>query len=172
MKIMRLSERIGYIGKSKREKQQMISIAEAYSLWKGLVFRYDSVGITRINYEFVKDADLKLIVKDGIQVLEEQIVFLENMMREFLVPMPSKPPAYANICADINALTDRVIFRDIFNGMQNAMFEHISSFQRSRSSIFREVFRKFLIQEMELYDRYYEYGKLKAYLNETPSFRI
>lgn len=86
--------------------------------------------------------------------------------------MPSKPPEEANIAVDPNTITDRYIYREIYNGVANFMFKHITNFQRAHGSYMREVFRKFLIQEMDLYDCFYEYGKLKAYSHEEPSFRL
>lgn len=56
------------------------------------------------------------------------------------------------------------------NGISNMMFKHISNYQRAIRSSFRETFRKFLNQEMDLYDQFYEYGKLKTYLLETPLY--
>lgn len=171
MKIMRLSEKIGYLSKSTRKKGRMIVIGEAYSLWTLLTQRYDALITSKTLYEFAKDSDLKKIVKDGIEVLESQKNTLEKLMQEFNVPMPAKPPEHANFMVDINTISDKFIYREIYDGMANAMFKHISCFQRANSSYLREVFRKFLTQEMDLYDSFYEYGKLKAYIHESPSFR-
>lgn len=172
MRLMRISEKIGYISKNNRQKQMMISLGEAYSLWALTELRYDSLITTKTLYELTKDVDLKTIIKRGIDVLQSQENTLEKLMKEFLIPMPNKPPEYANICIDVNTVTDKFIFREIYNGMSNTMFKHISSYQRAHSSNLREVFRKFLNMEMDLYDEFYEYGKLKGYLHEQPLFRI
>ncbi|WP_366924651.1 DUF3231 family protein [Metallumcola ferriviriculae] len=171
MKIMKFSERIGYIGKGSREKQEMISLGEAYSLWTTLEMRYDALITSKTLFELAKDEDLKKIIKDGIKVLSSQKETLEKLMREFRIPMPSKPPEEANIVIDINTVTDKYIYREIYNGMANFMFKHVSNYQRANGSYLREDFRRFLIQEMDLYDSFFEYGKLKAYLHEEPTFR-
>jgi len=172
MKIMRLSEKIGYIGKSNRQKQKMITLGEAYSLWSLTGFRYDALITSKTLYQLTKDTDLKMIIERGINVLQAQEDILEKLMKEFLIPMPDKPPEYANIAVDINTVTDKYIFREIYTGMSNTMFKHISNYQRAHGSYLRETFRKFLIQEMDLYDEFYEYGKLKGYLYQEPTFRI
>jgi protein subunit release factor A len=172
MKIMRISEKIGYIGKNNRQKQKMLTLGEAYSLCSLMEFRYDALITTKTLYEFSKDMDLKIIIERGINVLEAQESTLEKLMKEFLIPMPDKPPKYANISVDVGTITDKFIFRDIYNGLSNTMFKHISNYQRAHGSYLREVFRKFLIQEMDLYDEFYEYGKLKSYLHEQPAFRL
>lgn len=171
MKITKLSERIGYLGKGPNQKQNMITLGEAYSLWSILVDRYDSLITSKTLLEFSKDEDIKKIIIDGIEVLEMQKEILEKLMREFHISMPSKPPEHANIMVDINAITDEYIYRTIYNGISTMMFKHLSNFQRAHGSYLRETFRKFLNQEMDLYDSFYEYGKQKAYLHECPSFR-
>lgn len=172
MKLMRISEKIGYIGKNNRQKQKMVSLGEAYSLWTLTEYRYDSLITSKTLYELTKDADLRIIIKKGIDVLQSQEDTLEKLMKEFLIPMPDKPPEHANISIDINTVTDKYIFREIYNGMSNTMFKHLSNYQRAHGSYLRETFRSFLNQEMDLYDEFYEYGKLKAYLHDPPTFRI
>lgn len=171
MKIMRLAEKIGYMGKKPEEKMRMISLGEAYSLWTALVFRYDSLIETKTLLEFVKDTDLMMIVRKGIKVMEEQKETLERLAIEFSIPMPQRPPEEPNSVIDLNTMSDRIIFRKIYEGMSNTMFKHISNYQRAHGSYLREIFRTFLDEEMDMYDKYYEYGKIKSYLHEPPTFR-
>jgi protein subunit release factor A len=114
---MRISEKIGYIGKNNRQKQKMLTLGEAYSLCSLMEFRYDALITTKTLYEFSKDMDLKIIIERGINVLEAQESTLEKLMKEFLIPMPDKPPKYANISVDVGTITDKFIFRDIYNGL-------------------------------------------------------
>lgn len=171
MKIMRVVEKLGSWGKTPNEKMTLIGLGEAYSLWSVLEKRYDKLITTQILIAHINDYDLKLIVEHGIKILHGQIISLEKLVKEFRIPMPSRPPEDAIFNVDLNAITDRQIYREIYNGMGDFMFKHLSNFQRSRSSYLRESFRKFLNEEMDLYDAFYEYGKLKGYLNEPPSFR-
>ncbi len=172
MKFTRIGEKIGYLGKKPKEKAAMISIGEAYSIWTTLVYRYDALMTTKILGSFVKDEDLKRVVQRGLTILESQREQLEELAKEFNIPMPARPPESANVAADISTLTDELIYREIYSGLGDMMFKHVSSFQRAHGSRIRKVFRNFIETEMELYDSFYEYGKLKAYLNETPSFRL
>lgn len=72
MKIARFTERISYQGKSPQEKQQMISLGEAYSLWTTLEMRYDALMTSKLLLQMAKDEDLKKIIKHGIEVLNSQ----------------------------------------------------------------------------------------------------
>ena len=172
MKVMRLAAQISRIASRAPKKQTLISIGEAYSLWTSLVVRYDTMITTKTFLQFVKDRDLRFIVGKGIETLEYQTDKLEELLKEYGIPMPNRPPADCNVTVDSNTVTDQFIYREIHNGLSNMMFKHLSNYQRATSSSLRELFRKFLNQEMDLYDQFYEYGKLKSYLLETPSFRV
>jgi len=171
MKITKLTEELSNMGKSNKEMQRLISIAEADALWKALVSRYDALNITNILLMLVKDEDLIMIIKEGIQILNKEVSILEKHMKNFNIPMPNKPPEQANIALDINAITDMTIYRDVYNGMAATLQLHTLNFAVSKSSTLRESFRKLLIIEMDLFDKYVEYGKQKGYMHEEPSFR-
>ncbi len=55
--------------------------------------------------------------------------------------------------------------------MNRALHMHTNHFSIAKNSALREPFRKFLNVEMDLYDKYMEYGKQKGYLHEEPTFR-
>ncbi|MTI83246.1 MAG: DUF3231 family protein [Firmicutes bacterium] len=171
MKLVKLGEKISYLTKSTREKQTTISFGEAYHLWYTLVSRYDALHLTNILDRFTKDEDLKRILHDGLEILNSQIFRLESAMKEFGIPMPNKPPEQANINLDVNAITDQTIFRQIFDGLRHSLLLYTNNFNQSPTSTIRELFRGFLKEEMELLDKLFEYGKLKGYLNEIPTFR-
>lgn len=171
MKIAELGEVITNIGKSTKDMQRNISAGEAYHIWNTLVSRYDALNITNIFAGFTKDNDLKMIINDGLHVLNYEVNVLEKLMKEYGIPMPEKPPEQANITQDVNAITDKTIFRDIFHGIRDILKLYIHYFGESPTSHVRETFRSFVRKEMDLFDRFYEYGKLKGYLHETPTFR-
>jgi hypothetical protein len=171
LKIAEISEAISNLGKSSLEKQTIISMGEAYHIWKTLVSRYDALNMTNIFANFSKDPDLKLIIDDGLDVLNYELQELESLMKEYAIPMPDKPPEKANIASDVNAITDKTIYRFIHEGIKNTNEMYVHYFNESPSSTIREIFLTFLKKELELYDKFIEYGKLKGYIHESPSFR-
>lgn len=171
MKIASIAEQLGSLGKSSKEKQKTISIAEANAIWKSLTDRYDALNLTNTILNAAKDEDLKIVLRQGIDVLNYQIKVLESLMKTYSIPMPSKPPEQANVIIDLNALNDRTIYRVVHNGMNKALHMHTNHYSMAKDSNIREPFRKFLNAEMDLYDSYTEYGKQKGYLHEEPTFR-
>jgi hypothetical protein len=168
---MRLAEQIGEIGKKPEEKQVLISLGEAYSIWATLTARYDSMITTKTLLQFVKDKDLEIIIKRGLKVLENQVEVLEDLSKEYAIALPPRPPEDCTVTVDINTVTDQFVYREIYHGMANLMFKHLSNYQRAQSSTLREKFKVLLGEEMDLFDNFYEYGKAKTYLYEEPTFR-
>jgi len=171
MKITEITEKIGNLGKSTRDMQRTISVGEAHHIWHTLISRYDALNITNIYLGFVKDNELKLILQSGLEVLNYQIGVLESLMKEIGIPMPNKPPEQANVTYNIDAITDKTIFRDILNRMADTLLIHVNNYRQAASSYIRESFKKLLTREMDLFDKFFEYGKLKGYLDPNPSFR-
>ncbi len=150
----------------------MITIAEAYSIWKILDNRYQALISTKTYLDQVKDAEFKKIIIDGIEVLETQIKKLEKLTKEFSINMPNRPPEDSNASINYETITDRFIYRSIIENIYNAMFQHLANYQRANSSNLKTIFRNFLNEEIDLYDGFHEYGKVKSYIQEAPAFRI
>jgi len=47
---------------------------------------------TNVLKNFAKDEDLKKILQKGSTVLKQQVKILEQIMQEFAIPMPIRPP--------------------------------------------------------------------------------
>ncbi|KJS87728.1 MAG: hypothetical protein JM58_03435 [Peptococcaceae bacterium BICA1-8] len=172
MKITKIVEQIGNIGKRDDQKEKLITISEAHAIWETLTAKYDAMHLTNILLVFTKDDDLKIILKDGIEAIKKQIIIMEKLMNAYNIPLTNKPPDNINCSnVDINLMTDEMIFRTIDTGMQGQLVLLIDNFRHSISSIIREAFRTAVTIEMDLYDAFTEYGKLKGYLLREPSFR-
>lgn len=171
MKIKEITEKLGNVGKNKKSTQSSISISEAHYLLITVISRYDAYHLTNILEPQVKDEELKRIVQKGLGLLEQQINTLEKLLNEFNIPMPDKPPENVNLSVPISTINDKTIFRLIHTGMKTSLMTYLNVFRQSPMSYIRESLRGLLNKEMEAYDMFYEYGKLKAYLHESPPFR-
>ncbi|MBS4026411.1 MAG: hypothetical protein KGZ96_12135 [Clostridia bacterium] len=56
-------------------------------------------------------------------------------------------------------------------GMKTSLMAYANVFRQCPMAHIRETFKTLLIKEMETFDMFYEYGKIKAYLHESPPFR-
>lgn len=172
MKITKIAEQIGVIGRKEHDREKLISICEAHVVNETLVAKYDALHLTNILLVFTKDDDLKIIIQDGIEALKKQIDVLEKLMDTFNIPLTNRPPDHINHSnIDINIFEDPVIYKIIHSGMQGDLMLLIDGYKHAISSIIREAFRNSLNIEMDLYDAFTDYGKAKGYLTPQPTFR-
>jgi hypothetical protein len=172
MKITKIAEQIGVLGKKDQDREKIITISEAHVIWETLVAKYDALHLTNILLIFAKDDDLKIIINDGIEALKKQINSLEKLMDTYNIPLTNKPPDHINHSnIDINVFDDRTIYKTIHSGMQSDLMLIMDGFRHSISANVREIFRRAINIEMDLYDAFTDYGKFKGYLSTEPSFR-
>lgn len=171
MKITKLGEQIGNIGKSREQKERLITISEAHALWETLTAKYDAIHLTSILLNVTKDEDLKIVLRDGIKSLRKQAAIIEKLMNTYSVPLTNKPPESINISPNINIMSDEVIYKTIHSGMESHMKLLADNFNHAISSTLREAFRSTINIEMDLYDAFTEYGKLKGYLSVEPYYK-
>lgn len=158
------------IGKSTREKQEDLNTGEVYELWDLLRSRYDVYYRTQVLESQVSDQDLKIVVAQGLKILTRQIEKLEKLLLTYGVPLPEKPPEDVTETTKVGSITDKYIYRNIFAGIGSFLPIHLSALIKSSSPVIRQALKEMLIEEIEIYDSYFEYGKLKNYLDFPPKF--
>ena len=171
MKITKSYQRITNKTKPTEEKQKILSVGEVWYLTGHLQMRYTVLHTTNILKNFTKESDLRLLLDTGVKILQAQVETLEKLMREYSIPMPPRPPFDVKSIANIELMSDRHIFRTIFRGIQSFIPVHAQAFTGSTDPTIREHFKKFLIEEIELYDGFIEYGKIKGYEVVPPRYK-
>ncbi|WP_042331036.1 DUF3231 family protein [Desulfosporosinus orientis] len=171
MKILKYFKEITEMNKSLRDKQRNINVSEAYHLWNHLMQRYNVIYITNLLNSFVKDNDLKLVLRYGNKVLSKHIKLLEKELLNYGIPLPLRPPKQTQKTVDFELISDRQIYRRILRGIQAFLPVHTMAFIHSTSPKIRDLFLSFMNEEMEIYDMYLEYGKIKNYLLKPPIYK-
>jgi len=162
LKSRTILEKLSTLNKSTEEKQNTLTLSEANCLWLALGAKYDALNITNILSCFVKDGELKKFLSDGINLLIKQIKALEKILKNYGIPMPNKPPEQSKMTIDKSTISDETIYREIFKGIRNMQFTLLNNFTQSSSSTLKDCFKSLLLQEMDLYAKISEYGKLKV----------
>lgn len=170
MKFLQQLQKIKELRMSRKEKQRTINVSEAFHLWSHLTQRYSVLHTTETLEPFVRDDDLKIILKLGKRALIRDIRILEKETALYGVPFPLRPPKQTKITEIADPFSDRYIYRRILRGIQGFLPTHIAAFMHSTSPKIRELFLNFLVEEMKIYDRYIEYGKLKGYEIMPPTY--
>jgi hypothetical protein len=171
LKTLDLLQRVKDIGKSVEDKQGEITVAEVWHLYKHLVMRYEVLETTNILKNYVEFIDFKVVIRIGIKSLQEQVDSIENLMNEYGIPLPERPPIDSKSESMLEIITDRYIFRRIFRGIQSFIPYHASAYIQSTSPKLREFFKKMLTEEISIYDKFVEYGKLRGFEYVPPVYR-
>lgn len=168
--IMDKIQRITEIGKSKSEKRKNINISGVFYIWDVLVIKHDILETVTILRNFIEDIDLKFIVGQVEKGLVTGIKHMEELMDDYGIPYPMRPPADNKTTIKLEHFTDRYIFESIYEAIQ-AFFPILSSgFMNCTAPKLRKAFKEHLILTMELQDLIIEYGKLKGFLYEPPDY--
>lgn len=171
MEILSEIQKLKELGMSTKDKQQIINVSEVFHLWNHLTQRYYIIYITDIFEYVARDEDLLLVIKAGKKTLSNHVEILEKEMLNYGIPLPNRPPKQSQPIEDIEEFSDRYIYRRILQGIQSFLPTYIMALIHSTSPKIRDLFISFLVEEIKLYDKFLEYGKLKGYLLEPPTYK-
>lgn len=159
------------IGKSTSEKQQFINVSDVFYVWDILVTKHDIMETMNIIQNFVHDKDLKVIADQLVKGLVTGIQDMELILNDYGIPQPMRPPAGVKIDVSYENVTDQYIFESVQEGIQSFFYTLASGFMHSTSPKVRKVFKNHLLLTMQLQELIVDYGKLKGYLLEPPTYK-
>lgn len=133
--------------------------------------RYNVIYVTNLLNSFVKDDDLKLVLNSGNKTLTKHTKLLEKVLLNYGIPLPLRPPKQTQKTVNSELISDRQIYRRILRGIQAFLPVHTMAFIHSTSPKLRDLFMSFMGEEMKIFDKYLEYGKIKNYLIRPPVYR-
>lgn len=169
--IMDKIQSITEIGKTTSEKQKNINISGVFYIWDVLIIKYDILETISILRNFIDDNDLKFIVGQVTKSLETGIEHMEELMDDYGIPHPIRPPVDNKTTIKLEHFTDRYIYESIFEGVQSFFLVLSSGFMNSTAPKIRKAFKEHLYLTLELQDLIVEYGKLKGFINEPPNYK-
>lgn len=152
---------------------EKLTCIEAAHLWDHLTIRYDNLRQTKIFNSFVNDLDLQLILSRGLDRLEAQIKILEKECVYFGITLPKRPAEVFAATEFTDLYNDDHIYRIILSGFQGAEIMHAEAIKQCTvNDRIRMIFKKMLLKEIEYYNNFARYGKLKSWLHPVPSYRV
>lgn len=151
-----------------------IDCAEAHNLWDLLTFRYDNIEQTQLFVTLAHDGDVKLMFKQGLQnTLKSQASILEKELDYFGIPLPKQPKTQMITVENTEFVDDDHMCRMVLSGMQGAAILHAESLKQcTTNDRVRNIFKKLLIDEIEVTDNLLKFLKLKGYVNQGPSYQL
>ena len=165
-KIQRLSE----LNKSPEEKQALINVSEVFYVWDILVMKMDILQTVSIMENFIGDVDLRFIAAQFSKGLTVGIQYMEDIMKDYGIPFPVRPPVGSNTNNNMEDFSDKLIYEGLFEGVQSFFFVLASGYMNSTSPKIRKAIKDHLLLTMQLQELIVEYGKIKGFLNEPPVY--
>lgn len=148
----------------KEVKEEGLSTSESSQLLEHINFRYDQLHLTKCFMDIVHDKEFNQLLKRGQGLLKEQLQTLENKAIKYELPLPERPPSSSSIKIDPETLEDEFIYRTILKGMQDSIHIHMRGvIETLRNDDLRDIYDKFMRQEMKGYHNYVKYGNLKGW---------
>ncbi|KAF1085273.1 hypothetical protein SPSYN_01409 [Sporotomaculum syntrophicum] len=151
------------------DNHEQVAINSITVLWDQLVYRYHNLRQTQFFSTFASDADLIILLKTGIGILQKQIKALEDKMVYYGVSLPKHYPNVTVNIKDKSIIDDKFILNIIRVGMRDALALHASSIQEI---IVNDKLRKFFIDmtlsEIDYLSKFTIYGKVKGWVFPTP----
>lgn len=164
-------QKVTDIGKTTQEKQSELNVSEVFYIWDIMVTKLDILATMHIFKNYIESSDLKFIAGKLVDGLETGVKDMEKLMKEYGIPFPIRPPAGSNTSVDMEHFTDRYIYGNIFEGIQCFFPILGSGFMNSTSPKVRKSFKNHLLLTIELQEIIVEYGKIKGFLNDPPTYR-
>ena len=158
---------------SPKGTNEKIDSGEAFHFWDHLSSRYDAIGVTQIFINQAHDKDFKYILKKGLKKsLEKQVNILEKEMDHFGLPLPTRPAKSVKTVMNSEPIEDEIIFRDLFTSIQQMLNLHSLGFKQNiTNDRIRNIYIKFLKEEIDLFNNLAKYGKAKGWTRPVPMHR-
>lgn len=160
------------IFKTNKSKTAQIDTIEAFNIWNFLRSRYSSFEAEKLFLSFVHDRDFALFMQKQINTFSKEIEIMENEARKHKVITPDRPPIDLSTMEQVQVLTDRIIFRRIFD----ELVAELTILSRAmRTSItndpLRNKFVRFFFRHLDGFEFLYKYAKVKAWMDIEPAYK-
>lgn len=159
------------IRKKSENRQNFISIRDAFNLWESLQGAYLSSERANVWANDAHDKDLKLIIEMFKVVLQDNIKVLEQQMNTYSVPAPDRNRVAVNFPQNSQSVTDEYIAQDLFLCLQEGTENMVKNYRTSviNDSI-RTVFKKMIQQKINILNKYVIYLKAKGWVDTPPLY--
>lgn len=152
------------------EKEQL-STSEAFHIWDSISLRYEQIELLGIFINFAHDIEFRAILEHGSYVFSNQVKDLEQLALELNVMLPNRPTPMVNSPIDPETIKDKFMYRIILNWELNALDNHVRAIiETIRNDALRKYWSDLLDLELDYYDKFLKYGKLKGWARVIPMY--
>lgn len=152
-------------------KKEQLSTSEAFHIWDSISLRYEQIELLGIFINFAHDIEFRAILEHGAYVFANQVKELEQLALELNVMLPNRPTPMVSSPIDPETIKDKFMYRIILSWELNALDNHVRAIiETIRNDSLRKYWRDILGMELDYYDKFLKYGKLKGWARVIPMY--
>jgi len=152
-------------------QEEQLSTSEAFHIWDHISMRYDQIDLIGIFVNFAHDTEFKVILQHGLYVYNKEVSKLEKLALKLNVPLPNRPSLPVASPIDPETITDQFMYRNILSWQLTALDTHVRAIiETIRNDSLRKLWSELLNSELEYYDKYLKYGKMKGWTRAVPIY--
>ena len=152
-------------------QEEQLSTSEAFHIWDHISMRYEQIDLISIFVNFAHDTEFKAILQHGLYVYNKQVSKLEQLALKFNVTLPNRPSLPVESPIDPETIKDKFMYRNILSWQLTALDTHVRAIiETIRNDTLRKMWSELLNSELEYYDKYLKYGKMKGWTRVVPIY--
>ncbi|ATW23531.1 DUF3231 family protein [Candidatus Formimonas warabiya] len=152
-------------------QKEQLSTSEAFHIWDHINLRYEQIELIDLFVNFAHDSEFKAILQHGIYIFTKQVKELEQLALKMNVMLPNRPTSIATSPIDPETMKDKFMYRNILSWELNALDTHVRAIiETIRNDTLRKLWNELLNTELDYYDKYLKYGKMKGWTRVVPIY--
>jgi hypothetical protein len=151
--------------------EEQLSTSEAFHIWDHITMRYEQIELIGVFSSFAHDTEFKVILQHGLYIYNKQVSKLEQLALKLNVPLPNRPSVPVMSPIDPETVTDKFMYRIILSWELASLDTHVRAIiETIRNDSLRKLWSGLLNAELEYYDKYLKYGKMKGWTRVVPIY--
>ncbi len=152
-------------------EDEQLSTSEAFHIWDHINLRYEEIELIGLFSNFAHDTEFKVILQHGLYIFNKQVNHLEQLALKLNVPLPNRPTLPVMSPIDPETITDKFMYRNILSWELTSLDTHVRAIiETIRNDSLRKLWSDLLNAELEYYDKYLKYGKMKGWTKVVPIY--
>ena len=152
-------------------QDEQLSTSEAFHIWDHISLRYEQIELIGIFVNFAHDTEFKVLLQHGLYIFNKQAKNLEQLAIKFNVPLPNRPTLPEMSPIDPETIKDKFMYRNILSWELASLDTHVRAIiETIRNDAMRKLWSGLLNTELEYYDKYLKYGKMKGWTRVVPIY--
>ena len=152
-------------------QKEQLSTSEAFHIWDHINLRYEQIELIGIFLNFAHDTEFKAMLQHGLYIYNKQAKQLEHLALKFNVPLPNKPTSPILTPIDPETIKDKFMYQNILGWELTSLDTHVRAIiETIRNDSLRKQWSDLLKTELDYYDKYLKYGKMKGWARIVPIY--